>query len=279
MQYTAEQVNQGRTLVSQDSHSRLALGDLILQVAPMGSDGVRSGSTTVLADFAAEIGLAESQADQYRKVSAKIPSAVRALVTERNVTVTYGIWRFVAFGDGERLTKLREVIATTAPGGRIDKAKFVSSFESSKTGEAMAPAHRESQPIDKQLADPVARPRAIAKIASDPQAVAEVNAEADRQRAEAVAARVKAAHGSPENEASRGTGREGNALTQPLWVAELGQVSAALKRLAKQVSESDQSLTDQATIAVLNVTLDSIDQSSANLRALTNVSTSLEEIV
>jgi hypothetical protein len=71
-------VARGRELVSADrGETRFELGDLALEVAPMGEGHGRTGSMETLSEYAEEIGIAIETLDVYRKVSAAWPEVIR----------------------------------------------------------------------------------------------------------------------------------------------------------------------------------------------------------
>jgi hypothetical protein len=74
-----ELVAEGRRLVKQEGEARFALGDRALEIAPMGDDGVRNGSTEKLWRYAQEIDVEPATLQEYRRIAHAWP-ATRRLV-------------------------------------------------------------------------------------------------------------------------------------------------------------------------------------------------------
>jgi hypothetical protein len=73
----AQLVAEGRQLVSMEGDIKWQLGDLALEVAPMGARGIDSGATEKLERFAEEIGVSFDVLREYRRVAAAWPNAKR----------------------------------------------------------------------------------------------------------------------------------------------------------------------------------------------------------
>ncbi|MGA4960522.1 hypothetical protein [Streptomyces lavendulocolor] len=103
--YSSEQVELGRKLVARDDlltsekqRTRLEIGDLLLDVAPMGNEEPSSGSRELIRAFAADIGMTAEMAREYRGVAAGCDSALRQVLAESDVTVSYSVVREAALG-------------------------------------------------------------------------------------------------------------------------------------------------------------------------------------
>ncbi|MEU1123856.1 hypothetical protein ABZ371_09825 [Streptomyces sp. NPDC005899] len=103
--YSSEQVELGRKLVARDDlltdekqRTRLEIGDLLLAVAPMGTDKTTNGTNELIRAFAADIGMTAGMAREYRGVSAGCSSAHRKVLAESDVTVSYSVVREAALG-------------------------------------------------------------------------------------------------------------------------------------------------------------------------------------
>lgn len=103
--YSSEQVEHGRKLVARDDlltsekqRTRVEIGDLLLDVAPMGNDESSDGSRELIKAFAREIGITAEMAREYRCVSFRCDSALRQALTESDVTVSYSVVREAALG-------------------------------------------------------------------------------------------------------------------------------------------------------------------------------------
>lgn len=75
--YTKRQVAEGRRLVEQLQQDKWRLGDLALEVAPMGDGHARNGASDVLDDYADAIGLEAGTLRQYRTVANAWPDGTR----------------------------------------------------------------------------------------------------------------------------------------------------------------------------------------------------------
>lgn len=111
--YTDQQVVEGHRLAAEDAvldEARclinFAFGDLLLQFAPMGSDGTHSGAMEVVEDFASIIGVEFSRLRQCRSLAAAIPAGTR--VPAASWSVHREVWRF----GPEGLAILRALVAT-----------------------------------------------------------------------------------------------------------------------------------------------------------------------
>jgi hypothetical protein len=98
-------VELGRKLVARDDlltserqRTRLEIGDLLLDVAPMANEEPTSGSREPIRAFAAEIGMTAEMAREYRGVAAGCDSALRQVLAESDVTVSYSVVREAALG-------------------------------------------------------------------------------------------------------------------------------------------------------------------------------------
>ncbi|MFK0121177.1 hypothetical protein [Streptomyces sp. NPDC090994] len=103
--YSLEQVERGQKLVARDDlltsekqRTRLEIGDLLLEAEPMDDDELSNGSHDVIRRFAAEIGITAEMAREYRRVSSRCSSALRQVLAESNVTVSYSVLREAALG-------------------------------------------------------------------------------------------------------------------------------------------------------------------------------------
>ncbi|MER5996436.1 hypothetical protein [Streptomyces viridosporus] len=103
--YSSEQVELGRKLVARDDlltsekqRTRLEIGDLLLDVAPMGNEEPSNGSRELIRAFAADIGMTAEMAREYRGVAAGCDSALRQVLAESDVTVSYSVVREAALG-------------------------------------------------------------------------------------------------------------------------------------------------------------------------------------
>lgn len=277
MSYTKEQVARGRKLATNDAMNRLALGDLILEVAPMGKHGGDGGddskTTAVVSEFAAEIGITESQAVQYREVSSKVPHAIRDLAVKNKVTVSYGIWRFAVGGkkqDKDRLAVLKADILANVD-GHIKVKDFITKFPKNDKGETYKPPHKESQGIESQLADPDARKNLVEKVAADPNVVAEI------QEA-ALSNKLKEQYGEPQfkDEVPTKKPGDGNALSQPILLLELSIAVDGVEKVFEKLSKLDQAIPEKFRPVVVKH-LDDLDGYSAGIRAI--VTSTVEDVV
>lgn len=119
-QFSAEQVARGRELVRADRETRLELGDLLLDVAPVAtrdSDG-RSGGDDGLGAFASAIGLSVAQARRYRKVAAGLREAGRESLAETGVAVGYAAISAALLRSGGSAELLLDLCRTAAAEGR-----------------------------------------------------------------------------------------------------------------------------------------------------------------
>lgn len=66
-------VADGKRLVKQEGNAKWELGDLALEVAPIGDSGVNSGVLATLDEFAGDIGIAPGTLRQYRSVASAFP--------------------------------------------------------------------------------------------------------------------------------------------------------------------------------------------------------------
>ncbi|MEU8523388.1 hypothetical protein [Streptomyces sp. NPDC048577] len=103
--YSTEQVELGRKLVARDDlltsekqRTRLEIGDLLLDVAPMANEEPSNGSRELIRAFAADIGMPAEMAREYRGVAAGCDSALRQVLAESDVTVSYSVVREAALG-------------------------------------------------------------------------------------------------------------------------------------------------------------------------------------
>ncbi|WP_331757183.1 hypothetical protein OG582_40110 (plasmid) [Streptomyces anulatus] len=103
--YSSEQVELGRKLVARDDllmgekqRTRLEIGDLLLEVAPMDTDKTTNDSNELIRAFAADIGMTAGMAREYRGVSAGCDSALRKVLAGSDVTVSYSVVREAALG-------------------------------------------------------------------------------------------------------------------------------------------------------------------------------------
>ncbi|MFI5796210.1 hypothetical protein [Streptomyces sp. NPDC051677] len=103
--YSSEQVERGQRLVTRDDlltsekqRTRLEIGDLLLEVAPMSDDESSKGSDEVIRRFAVEIGITAEMAREYRCVSSRCGGALRQVLAESDVTVSYSVVREAALG-------------------------------------------------------------------------------------------------------------------------------------------------------------------------------------
>lgn len=103
--YSSEQVDLGRKLVARDDlltgekqRTRLEIGDLLLEVAPMDNDEPSNGSRELIRAFAADIGMTAGMAREYRCVSAGCDGGLRKVLAESAVTVSYSVVREAALG-------------------------------------------------------------------------------------------------------------------------------------------------------------------------------------
>ncbi|MFF7400578.1 hypothetical protein [Streptomyces murinus] len=103
--YSIEQVERGRKLVSRDDlltnekqRTRLEIGDLLLEVAPLDNDEPSKGSGDVMTRFAAEIGIDMRSAREYRCVASGFDGTLRHALAESGVTVSYSVIREASIG-------------------------------------------------------------------------------------------------------------------------------------------------------------------------------------
>ncbi|WP_330242621.1 hypothetical protein [Streptomyces sp. NBC_00525] len=85
-------------LTSEKQRTRLEIGDLLLDVAPMGNEEPSNGSRELIRAFAADIGMTAEMAREYRGVAAGCDSALRQVLAESDVTVSYSVVREAALG-------------------------------------------------------------------------------------------------------------------------------------------------------------------------------------
>ncbi|MGW2331633.1 hypothetical protein ACWC5C_38610 [Streptomyces sp. NPDC001700] len=105
--FNPEQEQRGRQLVARDDlltgerqTTRLALGDLLLEVAPPAGNGVNSGTYEVLKGFAAVLGISLDTAREYRRVAAACTGEIRDRLAQAGVLVPYSVIREAAVDDG-----------------------------------------------------------------------------------------------------------------------------------------------------------------------------------
>ena len=100
--FTSEQVERGKKLLAVDLQTRLELGDLLLEVAPMppNEDHTNTGAFEVIDKFAAAVGLGKEQARQYRRVSGAYSGTFRQAVAETGVSVSYSAVRAAVLSSG-----------------------------------------------------------------------------------------------------------------------------------------------------------------------------------
>src|SRR5436309_212331 len=72
-----ELVSEGKRLVSKEGEIRWALGDIALEIAPLGADNTHNGATQKLVEYAAAIDFEFEALDSYRKMAAKWPAGTR----------------------------------------------------------------------------------------------------------------------------------------------------------------------------------------------------------
>jgi hypothetical protein len=106
-----ELVAEGRRLVAQEDDVRWQLGDLALEVAPMGDSGVNTGVMDKLRKYAEEIGIEADTLDWYRKTSHAWPGETRVS------PVTWSVYKLLAWRDDRR--ELIKQVKTTGDALRV----------------------------------------------------------------------------------------------------------------------------------------------------------------
>jgi hypothetical protein len=92
MTYTEQDVREGRRLMDQGRQNRLEIGDQLLAVAGLNND-------SVFEEFCGQIGLAPATGRVYRHTARIATPAIRKLIADGNVHVSYSVLR-----EGARLT-------------------------------------------------------------------------------------------------------------------------------------------------------------------------------
>ncbi len=86
MTYTDQDVREGRRLMDEGRQNRLAIGDKLLTVAELNND-------SVFEKFCGRIGLAPATGWEYRHTARIATPAVRQLIADGNVHVSYSTLR------------------------------------------------------------------------------------------------------------------------------------------------------------------------------------------
>ncbi|ALO97708.1 hypothetical protein [Streptomyces griseosporeus] len=101
--YSPEQVERGRRLVRRDElligerqHTRLEIGDLLLEVSPEADSETDSNARRSVAAFAAKIGISVDSAREYRRVAAGYRGELRDRVAAYGLTISYSVIREAA---------------------------------------------------------------------------------------------------------------------------------------------------------------------------------------
>nr|BFD92089.1 hypothetical protein KitaXyl93_34490 [Kitasatospora sp. Xyl93] len=117
MTYTDEDVREGRRLMDEGRENRLAIGDKLLAVAGLNSD-------SVFEEFCGRIGLTPFTGREYRHTARMATPAIRKLIAESNVHVSYSTLREGArsrlggIPADENWTKLRALLKEAREVGR-----------------------------------------------------------------------------------------------------------------------------------------------------------------
>jgi hypothetical protein len=197
--FSGEQVERGRRLVSRDDlltnekqRTRLEIGDLLLEVAPIGENEAHNGSKKIIAAFSRQIGLADKTAIEYRSVASYCNGSMRERIAQSGVTVAYSVVREAAIGysldrtvkDDERAlpTEVRAqqvqarfdaLLRLIAEPGRKrvtaqEYREAIGAQQIPNSASAMTP-----EKIAEQLARPEVREAVFAAVAEDPEMVRE----------------------------------------------------------------------------------------------------------
>jgi hypothetical protein len=107
----AELIAEGRQLVEQETRCRWELGDLALEIAPMGEDASHNGAYEKLSTYAEAIGIEFKRLGQYRDVASK---------WSPNTLVVGASWTIHReyMGEPDRARILRRM-SEAAPAGRL----------------------------------------------------------------------------------------------------------------------------------------------------------------
>lgn len=137
--FSPEQVERGRRLVGRDDlltgerqHTRVEVGDLLLEIAPDLRKEDEHAFRQVVADFAAEIGISADRAREYRRVATEYSPHLRELVRATGLPLSYSVIREAAIdtaGSGkaapERWNALLEMLESAARSGkRVTAQKY-----------------------------------------------------------------------------------------------------------------------------------------------------------
>lgn len=179
-----ELIAEGRTLVKDLNQRRWELGDLALEIAPMGASHAHNDAEVKLARFATEIGLELRPVEQYRQVAMAWPQSTRV------PSASWSVHREM-MSDPDRSAKLRGM-AQEAPEGRVtvDYARRA----------AGRPAHRPSDAAGKAavIREHLRDPEVQREIAKDPKATSALHLASakvgDLNREEMVADQRKTGH-------------------------------------------------------------------------------------
>lgn len=111
-----QSVDRIRQLDASEGQVAFAMGDEVLEQAPMGSVGVNNDSAAILARLAAETGVDYKVLEQRRDVSWRIPPPTRV------VGVPWAVHREIAYVDEPERTELLKKVATEAATQFVDGA-------------------------------------------------------------------------------------------------------------------------------------------------------------